>query len=1476
MLSLLYVDDEPGLLDIGKTFLATSGDFTVTTALSGREGLAALAAHSFDAIVSDYQMPEMNGIEFLKAVRESHGSIPFILFTGRGREEVVIEAINNGADFYIQKGGDPKAQFAELAHKIRQAVSKRQAEYALQDSERRLSDLINFLPDATFAIDTDGKVIAWNRAIEEMTGIAASAMLGKGEYEYALPFYSERRAILIDLIFEPDDEVSRRYSNIRRDGNTLSAETGLPAPKGKRIFVIAKASPLYDKAGNITGAIESIRDITDRKKAEEAQRESERRFRELAELLPLGIYESDATGRLIYVNRRALDMFGYTAETFSRGVDFRSAVAPADRDRASEFFQTILETGISDNAGREYSALRKDGTSFPILIFSSPVIRGGRVAGTRGIIVDITSRKKDEEKLRAVNEELAASGDELREQFEELAASGRRIRESELRLKYMLGFYEHAEKGDEDLRSYAVEGACIVSSSPLAYLAFMNEDESELTMYAWSRSAMAECAMQEKPIVYKTGKTGLWGEAVRQRRPVITNDYPAPNPAKKGYPEGHPHILRHMNVPVIDEGRVVLVAGVANRATDYTESDANELLLLMQGLWNLLKAKRMEEERRAEEEKYRTVVEHSNDAIYIYRGDRLLFANRRASELTGFSGEELLAGNIWDHVHPDDRARLQEARDRRTAGEDIPHSFSARVVTRNGEVRACEFTVTLITYQDQPALLGIIRDVTEKQQLEAERSAAFEQLANAEEELRKQYDELADAEEQIRTRTQQMEEIAATVPGVVFQFYARSEGSIGFYYVSGRSLEILGLDNNPLEFFPAFASAIDPSDRDRFIDSVHTAIDSETLWDFTGKFVKPSGNVIWFRGMASPVRHGDELVFSGVLQDITDRIEISQALQKSEAKFRAITNQTSQFIGLIDPDGTVIMANRTALDFAGIAESVVDGRPFREAAWWPHSAEIQEQLKDAIQRAASGETVRFETTHIAADGHTAYIDFSIKPVKGADDKIPFLLAEGTDITRRKLAEIALKESEEKYRLIAENSPDMIFFLDTSGTVRYINPLGARSMLTMPENLTGKNLYSLFRPDIAEKYMVEIRGIVERRIPYRNEVIEHLPSGTFWLDVRLIPLLDSSGSVFGVLGLIHDVSHRKQAENALRESEEKYRLLVENTYDIIYLINPDGVFTFVSPSFTELLGYRPEDVTGQLFQKFIHPDDVVLCEEALRKVVAGGKRVSGVEYRIFHADGSVRVHTSSVSPVLDKTGRVMTYLGNARDITEMKQVQNAIKESNRKLNLLSSITRHDVANQLTVMQGYAQLAALKKPDPVVVDFLEKISSSIETVQYQLEFAKTYQDMGAHAPVWVSVRDVIESVRPPLPDLDIRCGSCEIFSDPMISKVFLNLFDNAARYGGTVTVITVRCGLNEDGELVITFADNGIGIPLNEKQKIFEKGYGKHTGFGLFLVREILAITGITIHEIGTHGKGAMFEITVPKGAFRSAEKEIKEK
>ncbi len=146
MISILYVDDEPGLVALLRHYLQQSGEFQVLTAGSGPEALALLERHPVDVVVSDYQMPGMNGIELLRECRRRFDGLPFILFTGRGREEVVIEAIEHGVDFYLQKGGDPAAQFAELALKCRQAVRRQRAEEELRASEERNRRIIEGSP----------------------------------------------------------------------------------------------------------------------------------------------------------------------------------------------------------------------------------------------------------------------------------------------------------------------------------------------------------------------------------------------------------------------------------------------------------------------------------------------------------------------------------------------------------------------------------------------------------------------------------------------------------------------------------------------------------------------------------------------------------------------------------------------------------------------------------------------------------------------------------------------------------------------------------------------------------------------------------------------------------------------------------------------------------------------------------------------------------------------------------------------------------------------------------------------------------------------------------------------------------------------------------------------------------------------------------------------------------------------------------
>jgi PAS domain S-box-containing protein len=182
---------------------------------------------------------------------------------------VVIDALNSGADFYLKKGGQPTALFTELLKKIQYAVSHRQAEKILPDSRENITDIIEFLPDAIFAINISGVITLWNRAMEEMIGISKDEMIGQGDHAYSLPFYGERRHQLLDLLDKDDEEIRSKYLSIRKNGHTLYVEVFTPALfGGKGAYLWAIGSPLFDRHGIRIGAIESIRDITRYKKTE--------------------------------------------------------------------------------------------------------------------------------------------------------------------------------------------------------------------------------------------------------------------------------------------------------------------------------------------------------------------------------------------------------------------------------------------------------------------------------------------------------------------------------------------------------------------------------------------------------------------------------------------------------------------------------------------------------------------------------------------------------------------------------------------------------------------------------------------------------------------------------------------------------------------------------------------------------------------------------------------------------------------------------------------------------------------------------------------------------------------------------------------------------------------------------------------------------------------------------------------------------
>jgi PAS domain S-box-containing protein len=316
-----------------------------------------------------------------------------------------------------------------------------------------------------------------------------------------------------------------------------------------------------------------------------------------------------------------------------------------------------------------------------------------------------------------------------------------------------------------------------------------------------------------------------------------------------------------------------------------------------------------------------------------------------------------------------------------------------------------------------------------------------------------------------------------------------------------------------------------------------------------------------------------------------------------------------------------------------------------------------------------------------------------------------------------------------------------------------------------------------------------------------------------------------------------------------------------------MVDLNGNLSYANPAFLAMFGYTgPQEVLGRTVTAFSETPFWVV--RALAQGLAHGSFAG--EFKGRRKDGSLFEVRVSGNPIYDAKHHLLGGLVTFEDITAKKQSEERQKLLIKKLHLMNSITRHDIKNQLTALTGFLDLCRASTDDAHLNSLLDKEFRIVSTINHQLDFAKYYQEIGISEPGWYRLADVIEKAGRQLflPSLDIRPPVCRIecFADPLIQKVFSNLFDNSLRHGGDVTRILVDAQEDPDGMHIIV-EDDGRGIPYDIKERIFERGFGKNTGFGLFLSREILAITCMSISETGDVGSGARFVILVPREMYR---------
>jgi PAS domain S-box-containing protein len=369
--------------------------------------------------------------------------------------------------------------------------------------------------------------------------------------------------------------------------------------------------------------------------------------------------------------------------------------------------------------------------------------------------------------------------------------------------------------------------------------------------------------------------------------------------------------------------------------------------------------------------------------------------------------------------------------------------------------------------------------------------------------------------------------------------------------------------------------------------------------------------------------------------------------------------------------------------------------------------------------------------------------------------------------------------------------------------------------------------------------------------------------------------DDFGKPVGRWSILHDITEKKRAEQALARERDLAKKYLDLTGFVFVGLDTAGKVTVVNRKACEVLGVEAKDAIGRDWIETWIPERLrVQVRETFTQVITGGGDLpSYFENPVIAKGGAERQIGWHNTVLADEEGKVAGTLSSGEDITERNLAIEATAEAHNKLRLLSRITSHDIQNQLIVLEGLIQKARREHSQIVVRELLARMQQTADRIQTHLTFAREYQNLGRTPPVWqdidVVVRDLSARFESKFVQFSVNTHGLEVYADLMLNRVFHNLIDNTLKHGQKATRIEVSASQGSDGEMIISYRDDGVGVPTETKKMIFDRRPGYDGPQGLMLVSEILGITGIRIEEKGVPGEGALFEMTVPKGSYRFA-------
>lgn len=1180
-----------------------------------------------------------------------------------------------------------------------------------------------------------------------------------------------------------------------------------------RHFII-RIIPLLDQDGKVRRFIGAGLDITDRKRAEEALVKEKERIQRYLDIAGVMLMVLDSEGNVVLMNKKGAEILGIAEEEIIGKNWFENFIPSETSGYLKDVFSELMSAGKESETSFESPVLTGKGERRLILWHNTLLSDdAGKITGLLSSGEDVTERRLAEEEIKRRNEELSA----LYETSVAVASS----------------------LDEQKITNLIAERACEIIKAD-GYIIYSFDEktkklEPQLTTLEKYREQIMAFAV---PL-----GDGITGQCALQRRPIRANNAHLHAEAKHvpGTPEDPTCI---MAAPLVSRGEL-LGAITLTRLSEYgfDEHDFGLFTLFASQAADAAANSRLFSRLRESEERYRAFTEEAMVGVYIYRDGRFLFVNRAMEEITGYSRDELLSRPAFRITYPEDIPVLNAREEARKSGEDVPAQYTMRVIRRDGKIRTLEVRTRPVFYGEAVAYLGNCVDVTE---------------------IREIQDALRESEERYRILTEE------ALVGIYLIIDSK------FRFVNPAMEKITGYTRKELLEIDNIYNIIHPDDIKMLEGRVGRRKPGEPD-QYTMRTIRKDGEIAVLEVRVRNIPYGEGTASLGNCVDITDMRKMQEALERSEERYRILTEEAMMGI---------YVSQKRRFIFVNPAMERITGYTREELLKIDTGQVILGEDPEVTRMLEKTRKLKELELHpvriLRKNGDLGYLEIRTRPLMGEGIETVYL-ANCVDVTEIIRQRVQIEKAKLEWERTFDSISELVMIFDLAGNIIRANRAVAVYNESDIKEIPGKCFADIFHIEKSEAKLISSK--VKSRTPEQFEINDPLTKKVF--SVTVAPVVSDPGEILGSVYVAHDITEMRRMEQALAKSEAQFRGLAESAQDIIFSLDLDGHVRYVNPALSEIVGFDPSEAIGKDLQSVV--GDVVTPQENQEAAIEGlleGDKIDKVplfETEIKDYLGRHRILEISSRRLEDGI------VGIARDVTERKRMQQQLIQASKlaSIGVLAAGIAHQVNNPLAIMLASSSLlrSLLSKRQDIPSEMQEEITDYLDTMEEQvertsrvvsglLEFTKPKcfevrpTDVNAvitESTAWLSQHLSLDrlSVK-----MELRQDIPKALVDSVaLQQVIINVIQNAYEAMEGEGKLQVETGLKDRYVIRIAISDTGPGVPPDMREEIFEplfttKSASKGTGLGLAICVMLLErFEGRIILEESS-SQGSTFVIQVP--------------